>query len=111
MNTYEVVAIGDLYYKKILSRRKAWSLREFALTGVLLIYYKKGVKRGEWDISGCNVRKNSVEEAQQPTTLFGFTIEDNKKQFLLSVRLPRKVCEIKFLLSSLWSKAGVQNHF
>lgn len=83
MDTYEVAAIGDLY-KKNLAGRKTWNLREFALTGVQLIYYKKGVKRGEWDISGCKVRKISAEEAQEPAAKFAFAIEGNKKQFMLS---------------------------
>jgi hypothetical protein len=83
MDTYEVAAIGDLY-KKNLTGRKTWNLREFALTGVQLIYYKKGVKRGEWDISGCKVRKITPEEAQQPAAKFAFAIEGNKKQYMLS---------------------------
>lgn len=83
MDTYEVAAIGDLY-KKNVAGRKTWNLREFALTGVLMIYYKKGVKRGEWDISGCKVRKVSPEEAQQPAAKFAFAIEGNKKQYMLS---------------------------
>jgi len=83
MDTYEVAAIGDLY-KKNPQGRRTWNLREFALTGVQLIYYKKGVKRGEWDISGCKIRKISAEEAQQPAAKFAFAIEGPKKQFLLS---------------------------
>ena len=83
MDTYEVAAIGDLY-KKNLSGRKTWNLREFALTGVQLIYYKNQVKRGEWDISGCKVRKITAEEAQQPAAKYAFAIEGNKKQFMLS---------------------------
>ena len=74
MDTYEVAAIGDLY-KKNLSGRKAWNLREFALTGVQMIYYKKGVKRGEWDISGCKIRKISAEEAQESAAKCAFAIE------------------------------------
>jgi hypothetical protein len=42
------------------------------------------VKRGEWDISGCKVRKITPEEAQQPAAKFAFAIEGNKKQYMLS---------------------------
>ena len=49
-----------------------------------MIYYKKGEKRGEWDISGCKVRKVTPEEAKQPAAKFAFAIEGNKHQYLLS---------------------------
>ena len=61
----DVVCIGDLH-KKNLTGRKQWNIRRFALVGSFLVYYKQGAKRGEWDISGCTVRKTTPEECNQP---------------------------------------------
>ena len=66
MDVYEVAAIGNLYKKNFHGLRK-WNLREFALTGVHLLYYKEKVRRGEWDISDCTVRCITGEEANQPS--------------------------------------------
>ena len=70
---YKVTAVGQLYKKSvgkgILS--STWSLRDFVLSGVHLIYYKNGKKRGEYDISGCIVRKPiTPEEAKQPSAKY-----------------------------------------
>jgi hypothetical protein len=79
----EVVCIGDLH-KKNVSGRKAWNLRRFALLGVNMVYYKQGIKRGEWDITGCTIRKMSPEECNQPAAKFAFGVEGPKKSYLFS---------------------------
>lgn len=79
----EVVCIGDLH-KKNLTGRKQWNIRRFALVGSYLIYYKQGSKRGEWDISGCTVRKMTPEECNQPAAKFPFGVEGPRRQYLFS---------------------------
>jgi hypothetical protein len=69
MDIYEVTAVGNLYKKNFHGTRK-WNLREFALTGVHLLYYKDRVIRGEYDISGCTIRCISAEEAKQPSAKY-----------------------------------------
>jgi hypothetical protein len=69
MEVYEVTAIGNLYKKNFHGIRK-WNLREFALSGVSLLYYKDKVIRGEYDISGCTVLKITPEEAKQKSAKY-----------------------------------------
>jgi hypothetical protein len=79
----EVVCIGDLH-KKNLSGRRTWNLRRFALIGITMVYYKQGVKRGEWDIGGCTIRKMTPEECHEPAAKFAFCLEGIKKCYIFS---------------------------
>ena len=79
----EVVCIGDLH-KKNLTGFKTWNLRRFALIGNNMVYYKNGMKRGEWDITGCTVRAMTSEECNQSAAKYAFCVENNKKQYLFS---------------------------
>lgn len=85
MNTYEVAAIGELFKKNIGGRRK-WNLRNFGLSGNRFIYCKNSEKRGEYDISGCTVRKITAEEAKLPSAKFAFTIEGKNKNYIFNAR-------------------------
>ena len=85
MNTYEVAAIGELYKRNISGRRK-WNRRNFALSGNRLIYCKDSVKRGEYDISGCTVRKITLDDAKQPFAEFAFIIEGKNKTYIFNAR-------------------------
>ena len=79
----EVVCVGDLH-KKNLTGFKSWNLRRFALIGNNMVYYKNGLKRGEWDITGCTVRAMTADECNQSAAKFAFGIEGPKKQYLFS---------------------------
>ena len=77
----EIVASGELY--KQGSQRKSWNLRRFILSGISLIYFDpKGVKKGEFDITGCTVRKISAEEIGTPQAVFAFVIDGPSRKFI-----------------------------
>ena len=71
----EVIAVGDLLKKTNSGFKKSWNLRRFTLRNVFLTYYKVGDKRGEFDISGCTVRKITSEECGNPAAKFAFIID------------------------------------
>lgn len=79
----EVVCVGDLH-KKNTTGLKSWNLRRFALIGVYMVYYKQGIKRGEWDITGCNIRNMTPEEAGEPSAKFAFCLEGIKKLYIFN---------------------------
>lgn len=81
----EVVCIGDLH-KKNTTGLKAWNLRRFALVGVNMVFYRQGIKRGEEDITECNIYDMTPEECGEPSAEFAFCLEGIRKLYMFNAR-------------------------
>ena len=82
MNLDEIVATGQLY--KQGTTHKNWQLRKFILSGIYLIYFdKSGEKKGQWDITGCTVKKVSPEECNMPSAAYAFALTAPKRYHLM----------------------------
>lgn len=79
----EIVAAGELF-KQSTSGSKTWALRKFVLAGVYLIYFnRKGERKGQWSIMGCQVKRMTPEEVGTPAAKNAFALVGPKTTHVL----------------------------
>jgi hypothetical protein len=79
----EIVATGELY-KQQSNGSKVWTSRTFVLSGIHLAYFDKdGVRKGQLNLSDCEVNMLTPEECGSKNARYAFSITGPKKSLVL----------------------------
>jgi PH domain len=99
-NENEIVATGDLF-KQANTGSKTWALRKFVLSGPFLIYFTHDglVRKGQFDITDCNVKNVSAEECGSKNAKYAFSVIGPKKSLLLCASSERNRVAWMILIS------------
>ena len=98
----DIVATGQLY--KEGSKVKSWHKRNFVLSNIYFAYFddKTGSLKGKFDITGCTVRKASLEETKKKEAMYSFVLEGPRRNLLLCASCERnRELWIKVLTSQI----------